>query len=654
MRGRLLLAASIVVTVSGMLCAAPEPRDILMREGLMEYASASPLPDGWGLVEPASFPYTVELDRSVKVQGQSSLKFSCRDVPAGSKWHIRNVVLVGTNGVKIGDTLVLHAKVRTGVMQNARLTMSLQASRQDGVVLVQDARTYRDADLEWFNCELSIRVPEGAHRVSAGISLTISGGMGNATLWVDDMRVSNGEVLEVPVRTNRTVRTFTVFRMHPDVYETARRYDVVIVTGHSWRFARPLRYYNPNIVVYIYFNAPATASNFPGDYDALDYQYVLNQRPHWFLTDSQGNRLVEPQYPNSYLVDIGDTELQQRWATRAVDIAQRYGFNGVYIDNMVHNYISAFNPKPARYPTEEMYRAAQTAFIQAVSPVIRQAGLKVMANFGYIWTQSTPPYSEWLRHVDAALAENWVRFYSRGEYQFHSVPYQLTHIQALRQHGNIQCLVQGRATEAEKDIRRYLFGCALLNYDGYTHFHTSPGDYSERAHYLPDYELALGAPLDEMRLVAGDLNTGGVFRRVFSNGLVLVNMHDTQTFSINLDTPYIDADGVFYEPGNRQLPPRSALILAKANDALRLEVTLSRQQPIPGEEVTVTVRITNRSQETVQHVRVNVPIPAPMQYVAGSADAGGVFDQMARTVTWHIFALPPGASLTRTFRARIP
>lgn len=47
------------------------------------------------------------------------------------------------------------------------------------------------------------------------------------------------------------MRTFTVFRMHPDVYETARRYDVVIVTGHSWRFARPLRYYNPNIVVHL-------------------------------------------------------------------------------------------------------------------------------------------------------------------------------------------------------------------------------------------------------------------------------------------------------------------------------------------------------------------------------------------------------------------
>lgn len=644
-----------VTLVLAPLCHAElQERDILMTLGMMEHASVSELPDGWDVVYQTAFDYTAGLDTTIRAQGNSSLKFSSSSAPAGSTWNLRCSVKVGRNGVKIGDRLVLRAQVKTGTLVNAVVRVGIAAVRTDGSTIIADEQRIEASNADWQQYQTSITVPEGTDRVSAGIVLSIrSSGTGSATFWVDNLTVTNGEMLEVPVKVQRNIRTYTLFAVHPDIYETARRYDIVMLHPLDWIYARPLKYYNPNIEVYVYCSSVATSSSIPGWMDPLDYQYVTTQHRDWLLTDSQGNPIPELGHPDNLLVDLGKADLQQRWASRAVQIAQRCGFDGVFIDSMTYNYLSLAGLTCQQYANDAAFRTAQTAFISSVVPVIRQAGLKVIQNFGYVWNRD-PVYQTWMQYADAVLAENWVRVKSGGTLFFLHPSTQLQHIDSLNVPRPVRYMVQGRATAAEEQTRRYLLGCALLNANQYTCFHISPQSYKQTPDYLFDYELPIGQPAESYTLIAGDRSSGGVFRRRFSNGLVLVNMHPEQAFSVTIDTDYTDVNGRLYQQGTVNLLPQSALILVKPSVGLQITVTPvgggSRQ---PGEVVQFEVRIRNATSTPMNTLAVRVPVPNTLQFVVGSASDGGVYDQTTRTVTWFIPALSASETVTRTFRASV-
>ncbi len=629
-------------------------RDILMTLGMMEYASTSNLPDGWDVVQETSFSYTVGLDTITRSQGKSSLKFSTINAPPGSTWNLRRSVKVGRNGLKIGDRLVMRAQAKTGALSNAVLRLSLAAVRTDGSTITADERRIETPNADWQQYQASLQVPEGTDRVSVGIVLNVRGsGSGDAVFWVDNVTLTNGEMLEIPIAVRRNIRTYTLFAVHPDIYETARRYDIVMLHPLDWIYARPLKHYNPNIEVYVYCSSVATSSSIPGWMDPLDYQYVTTIRRDWLLTDLQGNPIPELGYPQNLLVDLGKADLQQRWASRAVQLAQRCGFDGVFIDSMTYNYLSLAGLTCQQYANDAEFQSAQTSFISAVVPVIRQAGLKVIQNFGWVWNRD-PIYQTWMQYADAVLAENWVRVKSGGTLFFLHPAIQLQHIDGLNVPRPVRYMVQGRATAAEEQTRRYLLGCALLNVNQYTCFHISPETYKQTPDYLLDYELPIGQPAESYTLIAGDRSSGGVFRRRFSNGLVLVNMHPSQTFTVPIDADYVDVTGKRYRQGTVDLSSRSALILVKPNNALQITVSPdTTSSPQPGDVVRFTVSITNTSSASLNMLAVRVPVPDSMQFVVGSASDGGIYDQTARTLTWFIPTLSASQTLTRTFHARV-
>ncbi|MCS6830708.1 MAG: putative glycoside hydrolase [bacterium] len=644
----------VVLALTPLCHAELQERDILMTLGMMEHASLSELPDGWNIVQQTTFDYTVGLDTTTRTQGGSSLRFSANNAPAGSIWNLRCSIRVGRNGLKTGDRLVMRAQVKTGALVNAVVRVGIAAVRVDGSTIVADEQRIETSHAGWQQYQMTITVPEGTDRVSAGIVLNIrSAGNGAATFWVDNITVTNGEMLEVPVRTPRNIRTFTLYAVHPDIYETARRYDIIMLHPLDWIYARPLKYYNPNVELYVYCNSVSTVSTVPGWMDPLDYQYVTTQRRDWLLTDLQGNPIPETGYPLNLLVDLGKSDLQQRWASRAVQIAQRCGFDGVFIDNVTYNYLSLAGVTCREYSNDEQFRQAQTRFLQTVVPVLRQHGLKVMMNFGYVWNKH-PVYETWMRMADAILGESWVRVKDNNAIYFLHPATQLQHIDGLNVPHPVRCMVQGRATAEEEQTRRYLLACALLNANQHTAFHISPLTYKQTPDYLLDYELPIGQPLESYVLIVGDPSSGGVFRRRFSNGLVLVNMHPTQSFSAPIDADYVDVNGRQYRQGIVELPAQSALILVKPNSNLQITVTpvgnLSRE---PGDIVQFEVRIRNATSAPMNTLTVRVPVPAPLQFMVGSASDGGVYDESTRTATWFIPSIPASQTVTRTFRARV-
>jgi uncharacterized repeat protein (TIGR01451 family) len=644
-----------------------QERDILMTLGMMEHASMrgmsyaevhSDLPDGWQLFEGGHFTYQVGLDSTVRTQGKSSLKFTCSSAPPRSVWHIGCVIMIGRNGLKAGDRLRLRGQVRTGTMDNATLRVNLVATRPDHTIAAIVRHQITASNTEWQWIELTMEsVPEEANRVSVGFALNIGATAGSATFWVDNVTLTNGEMLEVPVRVRRNVRTFAVFSLYPDVYEMARRYDVIVLHPLNWLQARPLKHYNPNVQVYVYFDSLSASTAHPDWADPLDYSYVMRMHPEWFLRDSQGNLVTLPGYPRSYLVDVGNADLQRRWLSRTVDRAQRFGFDGIYIDNIVHNIISGSGIKPVQYNSDSELQAAMTRFLDAVVPGIRQANLKVMANFGYVWN-TAPIYQEWMRYFDGVLAENWVRVLSQGKTFFMYPPGQLDHINALDIPQPVMCVVQGRATSSEEKERRYLLACALLNVNQYTCFGTAPPGYPSPPDYLPDCELALGQPVERYTLLEGEHDgsgrfLGGVFRRRFTNGLVLVNMHPSRSFTVPIDSDYVDVYGRAYRQGNVELASQTALILVRPHQGVRISVVSHPSHPKPGDIVQHTVQVENPSAGDVEQVVVRVPVPLAMEFVMGSASDGGIYDATARTVIWYLWRLSPSQRVTRTFATRV-
>ncbi len=635
--------------------AGIEPRDILMTLGDMEYASDGPLPDGWYEAgKTPSLLYSIVLDPSAKSRGQYSLRFTCQPASEWSMWELRRPTAIGRNGLKAGDTVVASADVRTGQLVKARVILQVDAYR-DSTRLTREQAFVDTPATGWRTLTTSLTVPSDATLVGVSIIVNVQTG-GMIDCWIDNVRLTNGERVEVPVRASRNIGTFTVFATHPDIYETARRYDKVILAPQNRILARPLRYYNPNIEVYVHFSAVSTISAVEDTLDPLGYRWVDQNQPGWFLLDSGGNRIQERYYPAAYLVDIGNRSLQQRWADRVIQFAQRYGFTGVFMDNVVRNFLYDNAISCQQYTSNEAYHVAMNSFLEYVSARLRQAGLKVAANFGYPWTQSESPYSTWMNYVQTAFTENWARFYSRPNdaYGFHTVPAQIQQVNALDLQGEVESLIQGRAIEAETATRRYLLGLALLNANGRTYFHTAPANYNEVAHYLPDSELPLGRALERLTLIAGDTLNGGVWRRRYETGLVLVNTHPSQPFSVQLERDYLDASGAYYPQGTYTLMPRHAFILTHPANHLQIAITPQNVSPEPGENIVVTVTIRNTSQQSLRSVWVRVPLPPPLEYVPGTATDGGIYDPVARWMTWVLDTLAPGSQAERRFRVTVP
>lgn len=85
----------------------------------------------------------------------------------------------------------------------------------------------------------------------------------------------------------------------------------------------------------------------------------------------------------------------------------------------------------------------------------------------------------------------------------------------------------------------------------------------------------------------------------------------------------------------------------------RVDLTLVKrctQSVVVGQEITYTIVVTNTGKDNVTGVSVEDILPAGVEYVAGSADNGGTFDD--GKVTWTGLSISAESSITLTFRAK--
>src|SRR3954452_5807168 len=114
------------------------------------------------------------------------------------------------------------------------------------------------------------------------------------------------------------------------------------VTLHAWEYARipAIKRENPNVKVLVYKDMAYTSDyncHSGRDDDLLPsgvgYCWALANRPDWFTTDTSGRRIEFDAYHGLWQKDVDTQAYQDAWGDSVLAELQRYGWDGVTIDD---------------------------------------------------------------------------------------------------------------------------------------------------------------------------------------------------------------------------------------------------------------------------------------------------------------------------------
>lgn len=231
---------------------------------------------------------------------------------------------------------------------------------------------------------------------------------------------------------------------------------------------------------------------------------------------------------NMKLCDPGNAAYQAAWAANAITaLKSNPVWTGLFIDDCNMDVFNAAS-RPAKYTTPAGWQAATRAFIAAVAPLVRAAGYAVIVNIGGSATASRQALLyDWLGLVDGYMDEGWLRNQVDPLQPLAGLsgswPVQLQNAEWCEANDKL-LLAELPATTSDVAGIRYGLATLLLVAGGHCSFDISasdaPGGNYTEAFWGPDFDTAraLGAPSGAASVLAG-----GVYRRIFANGIVLAN-----------------------------------------------------------------------------------------------------------------------------------
>lgn len=219
----------------------------------------------------------------------------------------------------------------------------------------------------------------------------------------------------------------------------ANRFHYDDVNGDTWSYIRAI---NPDIVIFLYQTSRAQDDD---DANALLYLNNVsrwnvsrghpmgdlnNDNPGLFLYSAGSNRLYDPAFPYSHLMDGGDNNWTDYWVEATNhDIAdQTWAADGVFIDVVPFRRLH-MNAMPVEYPSDALYSVAQHNFINKVAAGLNAENQKIICNtdlvnqvdfdnFVTLDGSSTPPYAMF---SEGAFAVTWgpadVQFYPESSWK---------------------------------------------------------------------------------------------------------------------------------------------------------------------------------------------------------------------------------------------
>jgi hypothetical protein len=300
------------------------------------------------------------------------------------------------------------------------------------------------------------------------------------------------------------------------------RYRLMILQQFDANMIPRLKASNPGLEILMYVDMMSSDSRDPtGLSDAAGYDDAALNHPDWFLRDASGNPLVFNDYPTSYVMDVGNKAYQDDGAARISAEAKGDGFDGIFLDDAnasLRWVIAGGSSACVSYPTTAQWQAAVYSFLSNVAPQLHQAGLLVVANIG--GSTITPRlWQTWNGPLDGAMEESFTNG-GTGEDSIENGRWapKLTHARWSEANAKISL---DHAVTRTRAVARYALATMLLAARGENLFSASTGYVREV--WWPEYTSAesLGRPTGAYRLLRN-----GVYRREFTNGVVLVNPHE--------------------------------------------------------------------------------------------------------------------------------
>ncbi len=257
-------------------------------------------------------------------------------------------------------------------------------------------------------------------------------------------------------------------------------------------------------------------ANHPGDFCRISAEH-----PDWFLLDHLGHRIHKNDV---YLMDAGNAAYRAFWLERARELIEKYGWDGIFIDNVDSNLrrvLSQYLALPAY--DEAGYQQAIEGFLAYVyEGYFKPSRHPVIANILDPTDQVWPRY---LKYLDGAMLEDFAVDWYDGYLSPSDWEKQLTLLeQATSQKKTLILVAQGHRA----DLSRQTFALAsyLLIANEKTYFRYANADHYAEIWMYPNYALSLGNPLGKR------YREGNFWRRDFSNGYVLVDpvQHDATIY----------------------------------------------------------------------------------------------------------------------------
>jgi hypothetical protein len=334
---------------------------------------------------------------------------------------------------------------------------------------------------------------------------------------------------------------------------------------------------NPNTKVLAYMEAPVTHAQScsgtnppayaPHDSFGINYCYATAYHPEWFLTNSSGQRLTYSDYPSYSVMDIGSASYQSTWAANAIAAARADGFDGIYLDDVNTYPGHGIDGQIAKY-TDQAYGQAMINFVTAVGDQLRSHGLLASANL------SANPWVTWQRSDALAIAAHLTvvnrehysrwgdicgpfseRFNTTANNGTPPIDVELAYDQALQATGAyLTGIDYGYTQTGAADVATMAYGRALflLAWDGRpgSAYIFRPCGTVDPAN--PAWTVNIGTPAGATTLLSS-----GLYERVYSAGLVVLNPSRGTSLSFSVPAGYQTSGTITLAPETARLIPKA-------------------------------------------------------------------------------------------------
>jgi len=332
------------------------------------------------------------------------------------------------------------------------------------------------------------------------------------------------------------------------------------VVLQAWQYGQiaAIKRSSPRTQVLVYKDMASTRDDTSRTTDistGVAYGYADRYHPDWFLKDTSGRRVNWASWPHSWQMDIGSRSYQRTWARNVARELRRRGWDGVFVDGISRTmqYPWYLNGRVlAKYPGPNDYARATTRFLRRVGPVLRRRHLVV----GNINDATPGLWRRWVRFTSGVSKEWWTKSTANrgaGMLTGSDWAYQTQLLrEAQARHKIFIAIAYGPADDWPAiDYARASF--LLFARGGRSAFSYAPLCGVEPS--APRWRVDVGSPL------GAPSQLGAVWRRQFSDGIVVVNPTSSSTLTVPLGGAYVGPSGSVVT--SAVLGPHTGLTLRK-------------------------------------------------------------------------------------------